>query len=203
MRPRKSTRKAMDASSRPHRKSVKRRKPMVIDYERTYRKEDFHLSRHFTFFEMTRTYLDELQEKNRTVSEHDIYKLAYLCHNILEPIRENVKLPFIISSGYRCKEVNEAVKGALTSQHLYCEACDFQVKGLDDLELLAGVFDWTRNNKKIPFGQLILEVSGPKDRSKAWIHISSGEPFRLAYHCRQVGKFFHGSEIWLPYIPSY
>ena len=48
---------------------------------------------------------------------------------ILDPIREDWGSPIIVSSGYRCPELNAKVGGAKTSGHLYGYCADLQVKG--------------------------------------------------------------------------
>ena len=44
--------------------------------------------------------------------------------NVLQPLRATWEKPLIINSGYRCPELNDAVGGVATSQHLKGEAAD-------------------------------------------------------------------------------
>ena len=56
--------------------------------------------------------------------------LKALCVNTLEPLREALGLPIIITSGYRCKALNELITHHSTrSQHRTGEAADFWVQG--------------------------------------------------------------------------
>ena len=59
----------------------------------------------------------------------NITKLA----NQLQYIRDNVAMPIIINSAYRCEAHNssDAVKGSKNSQHLLGKAADIVIKGLD------------------------------------------------------------------------
>jgi uncharacterized protein YcbK (DUF882 family) len=47
----------------------------------------------------------------------------------LEELRERLKVPIIITSGYRCEKHNREVGGVKHSQHLYGNAVDIKVKG--------------------------------------------------------------------------
>ena len=44
--------------------------------------------------------------------------------NVLQPLRTAVGIPMPINSGYRCPELNAAVGGVPTSQHMKGEAAD-------------------------------------------------------------------------------
>ncbi|MGN0193258.1 MAG: D-Ala-D-Ala carboxypeptidase family metallohydrolase [Candidatus Gastranaerophilaceae bacterium] len=79
----------------------------------------------------------------------------------LQPLRERLKKPVIITSGYRSHEVNKLVGGAQNSQHTKGQAVDIVVKGLTPAQLT----DFIAAQKDIPFDQLINEY----DR---WTHIS-------------------------------
>ena len=52
-----------------------------------------------------------------------------LVDNVLDPIRDKLCTPIIITSGYRCLQVNKLVGGANNSQHMSGCAADFHVKG--------------------------------------------------------------------------
>ncbi len=135
---------------------------------------DFKLSKHFSFFEMTTTEHRDLLEVNRQVFA-DKGKLArgvVLCETLLEPIRVHFNSPVSIHSSYRCEQLNKAIGGSTTSQHMLFEAADFHVVG----KPLQEVFDWIRKDSGLLFGQLILE--GYSSGNYSWIHISLGYPFR-------------------------
>lgn len=79
----------------------------------------------------------------------------------LQPLRERLKKPVIITSGYRSHVVNKIVGGAQNSQHTKGQAVDIVVNGLTPAQLT----DFIAAQKDIPFDQLINEY----DR---WTHIS-------------------------------
>ena len=47
-----------------------------------------------------------------------------LVFNVLQPLRTAWGAQLVINSGYRCPELNEAVNGESTSQHMKGEAAD-------------------------------------------------------------------------------
>lgn len=78
----------------------------------------------------------------------------------LQPVRNILNAPVIITSGYRCPEVNRLVKGAYNSQHTKGQAADFIVKNCTPEELIKII-----THAKIEFDQLINEYN-------KWVHIS-------------------------------
>lgn len=88
--------------------------------------------------------------------------IVRLHDNILYPLRKATGCPVIISSGYRCKALNNLVSKSKTSQHMHGKAADFVVKGQSNLS----VINWIRKN--CDFDQLILE----KVNGQEWVHVS-------------------------------
>ncbi len=86
--------------------------------------------------------------------------LLNLIFYVLQPLREKANRPIIISSGYRCKKVNELVGGKDNSQHLCGKAADFKISGMS----IAAAIDFIKKSG-IEYDQLINEY----DR---WVHIS-------------------------------
>ena len=87
--------------------------------------------------------------------------LMALVDNVLDPLREWYGKPINVSSGYRCKELNTAVGGRPTSQHMKGEAADITAGSKDENKKL---FDYIRDN--LPFDQLIDE------QDYSWVHVS-------------------------------
>lgn len=75
-----------------------------------------------------------------------------LVENLLDPIREHVGCPIIISSGFRTPRVNKIVGGSDTSQHLKGQAADFWIQGHGSNKLLE-TFWWV--SETLSFDQLI------------------------------------------------
>jgi uncharacterized protein YcbK (DUF882 family) len=54
---------------------------------------------------------------------------------LLQWLRERVKKPFVINSGYRCEKHNEAVGGFSRSRHMLGCAADVSTRGWNSAEL--------------------------------------------------------------------
>lgn len=124
------------------------------------------LSEHFDLDEFTRSatadrlHIDNSLNPSDPTGQSIINNLRNLCQQVLEPLREHFGIPIMVSSGYRCPELNQAVGGVPNSQHLTGEAADIV------LPKLADVFYWLIDNT--PFDQLGFESRG----TTKWIHVS-------------------------------
>lgn len=86
-----------------------------------------------------------------------------LVDNVLDPIRDKFCTPVIITSGYRCPQVNKLVGGVDNSQHMSGHAADFHIKGGTHLtmrQVFLNIYD------TMDFDQLIYY------RHKNIIHVS-------------------------------
>ena len=144
--------------------------------------DDFKLSTHFSFKEMTSNWRGgkiEARNMELGMSEPYLTNLVTLCNTILEPVRKKFMSPVIIASGFRYAEkVNGSWEGLdleirsvrqkktydARSQHTRGEAADIHVVGVSDRD----VFDWIHNHCPNPFGQVIFEVAG----RSSWVHVS-------------------------------
>ena len=98
----------------------------------------------------------------------DIKKnLTLFIEKVLDPIREDWGGPIIVSSGYRCPELNAKVGGAKTSGHQYGYCADLQVKGgMKKIRELANfIFEWMKDHK-MKWDELLWEHSG----GVTWLH---------------------------------
>lgn len=89
--------------------------------------------------------------------------LHSLCINTLEPLRLEIGLPVVITSGYRCKALNERITHhSNTSQHMSGLAADFHIgdaqgsSGLSHRERLIKAFRLIITSDKIDYDQVIL-----------------------------------------------
>jgi hypothetical protein len=84
----------------------------------------------------------------------------------LEGVRILLGVPIIISSGYRSPELNKAVSGSKTSQHMTGQAVDFTAPGFGSpRHVIDRILD-----AGMQFDQLILEF--PNSSSGGWAHAS-------------------------------
>lgn len=122
------------------------------------------LTPHFTAEELTTTSNKEWKEKNKELITTGIDYLYHLA-GFSERVRAIIDSPMIITSGYRCKELNDAIRGSRNSQHVICEAIDFipVKKSVLDAYIALMFSD-------LKYHQLILEIK----RNSSWVHIGIG-----------------------------
>jgi hypothetical protein len=89
-----------------------------------------------------------------------IESLTALCVNVLEPLRERVKKPIIVSSGFRSVTINRRIGGSKTSQHTKGEAADFRINGMTTSDIVKLII-----KMGLPFDQVIEEFG-------SWVHVS-------------------------------
>ena len=95
------------------------------------------------------------------------YQLLHvLVEQLLDPIREAWGAPIVVSSGYRCKELNALVGGAQYSHHILGCAADIIAGSKAEHRKLFKLIQQMQQAGKIRFTQLIAENDG------RWIHIS-------------------------------
>ena len=125
-------------------------------------KKEEKLTPHFSIDELTWTSVKKFQKKNSQVELGKLYMLA----GFAERIREIVGQPLIVSSGYRCPELNKYLGGVSTSQHCLCEALDIICKKMSVREMFDKI-----NKSDLKYDQMIIEVNKSGDM---WLHISIG-----------------------------
>lgn len=92
--------------------------------------------------------------------------LHVLVDQLLDPIREAWGEPIVVSSGYRCKELNTLIGGVKNSHHILGCAADIIAGNRADHRRLFRLIVKMQQEGRIKFTQLILEGDG------RWIHIS-------------------------------
>ena len=88
------------------------------------------LSPHFSLKEMTDSQTAVKYGINNSPPAEAVENLRALCVHTLEPLREALGLPIIITSGYRTKALNDKLAhSSERSQHMLGQAADFWVQG--------------------------------------------------------------------------
>ena len=123
------------------------------------------LTHNFSLWEML--YSEKAFKKGLMIYQLDIpelyiLNLKRLAVNILQPLRDELKMPIKINSGYRSQELNDYIKGSPTSDHMAGKAADIYIPGHMDM-----AFGFIKN--RCNFKQLINE------QDLSWIHISYDE----------------------------
>lgn len=133
---------------------------------------DEHLSPHFTVDEFFRSGtairlgIDNNPDAHpgEGISTAEVVEnLRALCTEVLEPLRRRVGR-VIVTSGYRCKELNKAVGGVWNSQHLKGEAADIFVPDTATAMRYGHILE-----RHSAVQQLLLEPMGIQQ--KRWIHV--------------------------------
>ena len=121
----------------------------------------------FSIAELTQSATAKRLGIDNTPSDNIKKNLTLFIEKVLDPIREDWGGPIIVSSGYRCPELNKAVGGANTSGHQYGYCADLQVKGgMKKIRELANfIFEWMKDHK-MKFDELLFEHSG----GVTWLH---------------------------------
>jgi hypothetical protein len=89
------------------------------------------LSKNFTLWELVRSQKAVelgVTEEQYNPDKKTLDNLKYLCETVLQPLRDRLGVPLVISSGYRCEDVNTDVKGAPFSQHRLGQAADCNLR---------------------------------------------------------------------------
>lgn len=133
---------------------------------------DEHLSPHFTVDEFFRSGtairlgIDNNPDAHpgEGISTAEVVEnLRALCTEVLEPLRRRVGR-VIVTSGYRCQELNKAVGGVWNSQHLKGEAADIFVPDTATAMRYGHILE-----RHSAVQQLLLEPMGIQQ--KRWIHV--------------------------------
>ena len=121
------------------------------------------LTPNFTLEELTHTDHRSIQNVPNSTEINNLRRVAEL----LEEVKAVLNNKFvIINSGFRCKELNDAVGSKDTSQHRLGCAADIRIPGLSPDQVVQAIL-----NSPIQFDQLIREFD-------SWTHISvPNEPF--------------------------
>ena len=127
------------------------------------------LSPHFSLSEFTKSATARSHGIKNEPAPEQVDNLKALCQGCLEPLREALGLPVVITSGYRTKALNSRLAhSSERSQHMLGQAADFYVApGQSDLsrrELLIKAFRLIILDESIDYDQLILYPS--------FIHVS-------------------------------
>ncbi len=144
------------------------------------------ISEHFTLQEFTRSLSNP--DIPNVPNTAQIAAIDDLCANILEPVRKHFGKPVVIRSGFRSPELNKAIGGSASSQHMKGEAADIEVYGIANAELWNFIFH------TLPFDQLIAEYLEKDDPSAGWIHVSyrQGKNRKEALSCVAKGNYQKG-----------
>lgn len=118
--------------------------------------------KYFTIAELCKSATAVRKNINNSPTPEIINNLKQLVRYVLDPLREKYGKPIRVNGAYRCPELNKAVGGSKTSQHMTGQAADISVGTPEqNKQLFQLIIDLD-----LPFDQLI-------DENKfKWIHVS-------------------------------
>ena len=122
--------------------------------------------KYFTIKELISSATAQREGIDNRPTESAYHLLYVLVEQLLDPIREAWGEPIVVSSGYRCKELNALVGGAQHSHHLLGCAADIIAGNRDDHRRLFKLIVQMQQEGRIRFTQLIAEDN------YRWLHIS-------------------------------
>jgi hypothetical protein len=133
-------------------------------FDPTKLKPEDKLSPNFTYEEMVASQTAARKGIDNTPSRRHVKDFVKLLNGVLEPLRKRYGKPVLITSGYRSPELNDAIGGSETSQHMRGQAADFRVHQ----ESIQDVFEWIVLESDLKYDQIIWEYG-------RWIHVSYEE----------------------------
>jgi uncharacterized protein YcbK (DUF882 family) len=117
------------------------------------------LSPHFTLDELTASQTAARKGLDNTPNATEVANLVRVAA-LLEEVRALLNKPILINSGFRSKQVNDAVGSRDTSQHRIGCAADIRVSGMTPREVVEACI-----KANIGYDQIIEEFG-------SWTHIS-------------------------------
>lgn len=125
------------------------------------------LSTHFKLSEFTKSQTASRLQLDNSPTDAHLTCIKTLVDEFLQPLREVIDMPIVITSGYRSDELNYEIGGSATSQHSKGEAVDIECFGMSNKQLAVYIRD------HMDFDQLILEFYDPNEGGNSgWVHVS-------------------------------
>lgn len=153
-----------------------------------------HLTENFTLEELCASPTARRLGIDNTPNPVQFENLLRLCENVLQPLRDAVGRPVVVTSGFRCAALNAAVGGARHSQHICGQAADLvpptrpadchtdlrtrMAQRWNDLCEMLHI-----TAVELPFDQLIVELRYRNGAlADMWMHVS----FKAGSNRRQI-----------------
>jgi len=134
------------------------------------------ISEHVSYTEITKSNTATKKGIANDPNPDQLANIQKLCEEVFEPLRVWVGGAIQINSCFRSEDLNKAIGGALSSQHL---ANNGAALDIDDNYFKRGIteknnadmFYFIKNN--LDFDQLIWEFTDPDNEdAPAWVHVS-------------------------------
>lgn len=142
------------------------------------------LTPNFTLSELTVSQTATRNGLNNTPGPSQTANLKLLCVLALQPLRDKLKKPVIVTSGYRSPSVNAAIGGARNSAHMSGLAADIYIPGMSSAELMKRI-----HTMGLPVDQVIDEFG-------SWVHVAvapKGQTPRREY---LIARYQNGGAVY-------
>ena len=123
------------------------------------------ISAHVSLVDVTRSQTAAREGIDNSAPADVIARAGALAQAVIDQVWDHFG-GIVISSFYRCGDLNTACGGAATSQHTKGEAVDMEVSGVGNPELA----EWIKDN--LVFDQCILEYYTAGKPFSGWVHCS-------------------------------
>ena len=133
------------------------------------KKASNNISANISFKEATFSQTAKRLEIENKPNDTQLKNMKVVAEKVFQPLREWAEHPIKINSFFRSSDLNSAINGASSSQHLKGQAIDITTLGDKSNGEL---FEWIRENCE--FDQLIWEFGN--DKNPNWIHVSYVNP---------------------------
>lgn len=143
------------------------------------------LSPNFALSELTVSETAARQGLNNTPGPAEVTNLERLCKTCLQPLRDKLGQPVVVTSGYRGPAVNAAVGGSTTSAHMYGRAADVHVPGMTNQALMQLI-----HSMGLPVDQVIEEFG-------SWVHIGIADAAKTPRGEYLLARTQNGQTIYL------
>lgn len=119
-------------------------------------------SDYFTLQELTKSTTATRLKIDNTPNAEILRNLQYGVSMVLDPLRRIHQQPIIITSGYRCAQLNKAVGGVANSWHTKGNAADIHIQDEDEARAIFNIL------KTLPSVDTALFEHS---HSSQWIHV--------------------------------
>ena len=140
------------------------------------------ISKHVSYNEGIRSNTAVRRGIENTPNDEQLNNMVKTAEEIFEPLRAYVGGPIKVNSFFRCLELNTAIGGSKSSQHMKGQAMD-----LDDTfgrATNAEMYEFIKEH--LDFDQLIWEFGD--DDNPAWVHVSYVSPEENRKRCLKAYK---------------
>ena len=124
------------------------------------------ISKYVSYNEATRSQTATRKGIKNVPNAQELARMKNVATKIFDKVREHFGIPLTVSSFFRCKELNTAIGGSRSSQHMTGEAIDIDADGSSVTN--AQIYNYIKDN--FEFDQLIWEYGN--DKNPAWVHVS-------------------------------